>query len=109
MAAIASMYDSEAESYDGHEIRAELCLVDDHAKTFYSQLEEMKEHIEKEFGQPLLWYNPPDKKMSKIYIRKSVDLEAQDDWPNQHEWLLINLESLHRVFAKRIKQLKPDG
>ena len=105
LAAIASFWDSTAKSYESHELRAELIIEHQNSKADFADLESMKDEIEVELGEPLTWYNPPERRVCKIYLRHSADLNDRDSWPEQHDWLLEKLESLHRAFAKRVQQL----
>lgn len=104
--AIAAFYDSASNNWNQHEIRAELVIDDrQHSKVFYAQLEQQKAAIEQEFGEPLIWYNPAEARLCRIYLRKLVNLHDETDWPSQHQWLVTTLDALHQIFAKRIKQL----
>lgn len=105
LCAIASFWDSVAESFSGHELRVELVLEDNNSKKYFEQLEAEKEGIEKDVGDQLTWHNPPEKRMCRIHIRKSADLKDKNKWPDQHEWLLNKLQLFYKVFATRVKQL----
>jgi len=105
LCAIASFWDSVAGTYDSHELRAELVLDDQNSKTFYEQLINEKAVIEKSLGETLTWYNPEDKRMCRIYLRKSTNLEEKEKWSEQHKWMLEKLESLYRIFGERVKKL----
>src|SRR5262245_58881846 len=105
LSAIASFWNSETESYDSHEIRAELIMTDAYAKTYFAALEAEKESIGAALGDTLTWHNPENARMCRIYLRKSVNLRDQKAWPEQHRWLLERLEDLHRVFASRVRGL----
>ncbi|MDP3285719.1 MAG: DUF4268 domain-containing protein, partial [Desulfobacterales bacterium] len=59
LCAVASLWDSAAESFSSHELRAELVLNDNNSKKYFEQLEAEKEVIEKEIGEQLTWHNPP--------------------------------------------------
>jgi len=104
LASIASAWNSETNTYDP-EIRVELVMDDNNAKKYFALLIGQKEQIELEFGQSLIWHNPSDTKAAKIYVRQAADFYDAEKWPEQHEWLRINLEKMHQVFAARIKQL----
>lgn len=107
VSAVASFWDSEAESFDSHEIRAELVLSDQHAKDYYAALQAERGAIESELGYSLTWYNPPDKLMCRLHVRRSVgDLRKQEAWHELHEWLLSHLEDLHRVLKPRVLELE---
>ena len=108
LAAIASFFDSQTSTFDQHELRTEVVLFDQNAKAYFNALEAEKEEIEKALGYSMTWYNPEDKRMCRIYLRRTCDLEARETWEEQHAWLAENLEKLHRVFAPRVKQLKPE-
>ena len=56
-------------------------------------------------GESLIWYNPPEAKLCRIYLRKPVDLRDEADWSAQHQWLVEKLDRLHQIFAGRVKQL----
>jgi len=107
LTAIASYFDSETGTFGQHELRAEVEFFDQNAKAYFAALEAEKDEIEKAVGASLTWYNPEDKRVCRIYLRRTCDLEARGTWNEQHAWLTENLERLHRIFAPRVKQLKP--
>jgi hypothetical protein len=109
LSAIASLYDSVAETYEGHELRAEVTLKSHESKAHFAALHLQKAEIEVEVQEPLTWYNPPDKRMCRIYLRRSADIGDRASWPELHEWLRQKLELLHRAFAPRVKQLSDEG
>ena len=104
--AIASVWDSDAESFDTHEVRAELELHDENSKDYYAQLYSMKHEIESEFGEPLMWYNPENSRRCRIYVTNSgINLDDRSRWPEYHRWLADKISALHRVFGGRVKRL----
>lgn len=105
LSAIASMYDSAAQTFDGNELRAEFAINADNAKQYFAAVESQKPELERALGEPLVWHNPPDSKSAKVYLRRSADLEDRSDWPRQHQWLREKLEKLHRTFAPVVKRL----
>jgi hypothetical protein len=105
LCAIASFWDTVAGTFSTHELRAELVLDDNNSKTYFKQLETDKEQIEKEIGEPLTWYNPPEKRTCRIYVRKSANLQDKSKWPEQHTWLVEKLGLFRKVFAERVKKL----
>lgn len=105
LSAVASMYDSETNSYNRQEIRAELVISANNAKKYFAALQEQAGEIEAEFGERLTWYSPENARMCRIYVKKAVNLYDDKDWPNQHAWLLKNLEKLRAVFLPRIRKL----
>lgn len=99
---IASMYDQESNSYETNEIRAEYYAYSKEAKERFSEFEAQQSEIETALGYELTWYNPSDVKSARAYVRKSVDLTDEGDWPNQHQWLLKRLSELQKVFKPLI-------
>ena len=94
--AVISLYDSQAESNDQHEVRTELELTDDNAKTYYAQLESLRDQIEAKLGEKLTWYNPENKRTCRIYLRTGADLHDHQQWPAYQEWLRCKLDLLHK-------------
>jgi len=105
LTAIASLWDSQSQSFDSHELRAELELYSEDAKAHYAELLAMKDQVEGELGESLIWYNPENKRVCRIYLRTTADLHDRDKWPQYHEWLRSKLDALRRVFAQRVKAL----
>lgn len=105
LASIFSTWSSAKNSYAGGEVRAEVVLDDDNAKTYYEILVQQKPQIEDEFGEPLIWYNPEDKKVCRIYLQRDVDFQNKEEWPTYHAWLKDRLEALKTVFQQRAKML----
>jgi hypothetical protein len=73
LSSIASTWDSVA-NHEGGELRAELVLDSDNSKTYFEQLETQKAEVESELHESLTWHNPPDKRMKRIYVRRSIQL-----------------------------------
>lgn len=106
LCAVASLWDSVAESFSSHELRTELVLDDNNSKNYFTRLETEKEEIENKIGEQLTWHNPPEKRMCRIYIRKSTNLQDKNKWSEQHTWLLEKLELFYKVFASRVRKLE---
>ncbi len=104
LASIASTWDSSQEG-GGPELRVELYLNGMNAKQWFARLAGEKDATEQEIGESLVWYNPENAKMSRIYLRKSADWLDESQWPAQHEWLRKHLELFTKVFQPRIKKL----
>ncbi|QEL15132.1 hypothetical protein [Limnoglobus roseus] len=49
---------------------------------------------------------PDNKAMCRIYTRTDADFVDRQLWPQQSQWLREHLETMHRVFAPRVKNLK---
>ncbi|MEZ4601354.1 MAG: DUF4268 domain-containing protein [Syntrophotaleaceae bacterium] len=105
LAAVASAYNTDSQSYDTGEIRAEFCVYHSEAKAYFVALQEQKAEIEREFGDNLIWYNPETAKSCRVYIRKDANLQDRAKWDDQHQWLKSNLEKLNSVFRPRIRNL----
>ena len=65
--------------------------------------------IETELEDSLEWAELPERKSSRISLRKTnTDPGDETDWPNQHEWFASKLELFDKVFRPRIKALNAD-
>jgi hypothetical protein len=105
LTSIVSLWNSETGS-KGPEIRAELYLDGPSAKQDFAGLERQKENIEKALGFVLTWHNPENKAMCRLYTRQNADFLNEALWPQQFEWLRQRLETMHKVFAPIVKNLK---
>ena len=90
-----------------NQVRAELYISGEQAKALLATLKMQREQIERELGYSLEWEELPARRDCRIacYLN-DVDPENEADWPRQHEWLAKQLNSLHRVFAPRVKTLE---
>jgi Domain of unknown function (DUF4268) len=88
-------------------IRAELYISGRNPKSYFKQLENQKEAIERELGYPLVWEELPEGIQSRIAVYL-IDTDPTDkaDWPRQHEWLAKKINELHKVFAPRLGALE---
>ena len=88
-------------------IKTELYISGNDAKTFFGLLKRQKDEIEKELGYPPEW---EEAKHSGSIVSYFDDVDPMDeaDWPRQHKWLAEHLNTMHRVFAPRVKGLDPD-
>ena len=87
----------------------ELVLTGSYAKPHYYLLVEQKDEIEAELGFPLNWRELPTKKESRVTLRKpDTDPKRKSEWPEQHKWMLENLELLYKVFSQQISELDAD-
>ena len=106
--AIASTWNSEQQSFDQGEIRAELSISQGSAedsRRYFDLLKQQKEAIELAFGETLIWDSQLDRKACRIFVRQSVDISDRSDWEQQHQWLIEKLDRMHKVFSQRVKQL----
>jgi len=105
LASIVSIGNSETGN-KGPEIRADLYLDGPSAKQDFAALEKQKENIEKALGFTLTWHNPENKAACRLYTRQNSDFLNESLWPQQFEWLRQRLETMHKVFAPIVKDLK---
>ena len=106
LVSIMSTWDWDAAKPDP-EVRTEVSMDGSHAKEHYSALLLQKDRIEAALGFPLIWYNPEDRALCRLYVRCKCDVNKPELWPEQFEWLRHHLESLYRVFAPMVKTLAP--
>ena len=58
--------------------------------------------IENEIGFALDWRELPDKKASRIIIEKPVNLDAQEEWNSQFDWIIDTCVRFKKAFKKYI-------
>jgi hypothetical protein len=102
---VISVWNSET-GLKGPEIRAGLYLDGPNAKQEFAALEKQKEGIEKALGFSLIWHNPENKAACRLYTKHQTDFTNESLWPEQFEWLRTRLETMHKVFAPIVKNLK---
>lgn len=91
------------------QVRAELYIKTDEAKTFFYLLRDQKGAIEQELDYSLEWEELPARRDCRIAVYlNNADPEDEKDWPRQHDWLAAKLNDLHRVFANRVRLLDAD-
>ena len=78
------------------------------AKAHFKLLEADRTAIEAEAGMPLEWRELPHRKQSHVVVTRAADPTDKKDWPAQHDWMLKTLETFHKVFSQRVKNL-PDA
>ncbi|MDD4735730.1 MAG: DUF4268 domain-containing protein [Kiritimatiellae bacterium] len=72
----------------------------------FDLLMQEKESIQSQIGGILEWERKPEKKSSHIILRNpSLDPNKKETWPEQHQWLLGNLEKFRAVFGQKIKTM----
>jgi hypothetical protein len=79
------------------------------AKEEFTALEKQKESIAKALGFPLTWHNPENKAACRLYTRQNADFLQEALWPEQFEWMRQRLETMHKVFAPIVRNLKLEG
>lgn len=73
-------------------------------RRFYS-LRTQQTEIEKEFDDELEWDSSIKVEKRVVCKNKDADPDNENDWHNQHQWLVNTLEKLYNVFKPRIEQL----
>ncbi len=87
-------------------IQAELYLQGPDAKAHFALLHRQKADIERELGCELVWDEMPGGIESRVaQVLDDADLNHEDDWPRQHDWLAGRLNAFHRVFTPRVRIL----
>ncbi len=108
ISAVASFWNSDTESYETDEVRAEFVITHEDIKEYFKSLESQRDLIEKEIGYPLVWHSTEEARMCRIYVRKSIDdLKEDSAWNQYHEWLLKHLEDIRKVFGPRVQTSPP--
>jgi hypothetical protein len=109
--------DAEKELYlyayrlvEKHRIGVYVALYGEASRYYFQQLSAVRDEIEQEVGGPLWWEEPQPNK--KYWIGMSLDNADplnESDWPRQHEWLAMRLQTIYRVFVPRISALQFTG
>lgn len=107
LVAIASTWDSETNSSESNEIRAELVLEGKQAKARFAKLQKLRLQIEAELGESPTWYDQ-SAVSSKIYFRESAKLLDNSLWPESFAWLKSKLELLHKVMVPHLRALREE-
>lgn len=81
-------------------ISVELYINDD--KSIFHSLVQHRAEIEKEIGFALDWRELPDKKASRIIVEKPVDLDNQNEWNSQFDWIMDTSIRFKQAFKKYI-------
>lgn len=105
LASVVSSWNSVTDT-KGAEIRVELYMDGPDAKREFAALERQKDGLEKGLGFPLTWHNPENKAMCRLYTRLDADFLNEQLWPQHFAWLKQRLETMHRVFAPVVKQIR---
>lgn len=87
-------------------LRGEIYLTGKDAKSNFDQLHSKRIEIEEKFGAKLDWQRLPEKQDCRIcYVLENADLNDQQDWKRQHDWLASVLCRLHVAFATHVRNL----
>lgn len=80
------------------QVGVEFYINDD--KDLFRMLYGHKEEIEAEVGEELDWRELPEKKASRILIKRNANLTDEQDWPQQFEWVMDKLVKIKKAFKK---------
>lgn len=71
-------------------------------KELFHDLLAEKENVEAEAGLTLEWEELPEKKASRIGVKKNVDFNDKTQWTSQFDWIMDVMLRLKKVFGERI-------
>ena len=108
LCAIASMFNTETNSWSGGENRVELYIAGASPKAYFQQLYEKKDEIEAAIGETCIWKNTENKKSCKVYVVNAAKVRDEKDWNNQHQWLLEKLVLFKKGFGPHLPDLIDD-
>ena len=78
------------------------------AKVHYQGLIDQKDSIRKDLGKDLTWYNDPELKSCKIFVRNApVHIDNRDRWPSYYEWLTEEATDFYNYFKPIVSSLEP--
>jgi hypothetical protein len=87
-------------------IGVELWISNGSAKEQFSSLKGKKDEIESRMQEHLEWQGLPDSKGARIVVYKTdVDPTDESGWPEQHEWLVKQIEKFNTVFRPIVREL----
>jgi hypothetical protein len=89
----------------GGEIRVDVYLDGAGAKQLFAALEAQRTEVERELGEPMTWYSPENRRMSRIYVRRVAEISDRSQWPSYYAWLKEKLEALTKIFVPRVQAL----
>ena len=71
-------------------------------KELFRSLYERKAEIEADVGAELDWRELPEKKASRILIKRNANLTDEQEWPQQFDWVMDKLVKMKKAFKKYI-------
>lgn len=87
-------------------IRVEFDLEGQQANEHFSRLkEEFEQSSYEELDRGVQWESPDDKMGCWVTLRKTTNVLDRNDWPNQFQWFMTNLERFDAFFRPKIKKL----
>ena len=99
LSAVASTVHWDGSQYSsGLGIRAEFQIFD--ARQIFDRLQKEQHRIQARFGEGrLIWFSDAGVKQCKVFRQERMDWRNPNKRQESYEWLVQNLDSLHRVFA----------
>ena len=79
--------------------RIEVVMGDGNAAAFFSQLQSQREMIENRLGDHVVWYEPANAQVRKVFVQTAAPpIAERDAWSSQFEWLREHLETFDKLF-----------
>ena len=85
------------------EISASFVVRGVNAVGYFYSCKIQQERIEKNFDGNLEWWAKGQSEKRIDFKNQNVDPSDENDWSNQHNWLIDSLGELHRVFTPIVK------
>jgi hypothetical protein len=105
LAAIASLWNTETESYSVPELRVELVLNGVGAKEQLDVLRNRSDEFGKRIDVPLVFHSSEESRSCKIYVRRDHDFRERAKWEEGFGWLAKYLQLFSDVFRPIIREL----
>lgn len=83
-----------------NEIEVELHIRDD--KELYHALFDKKDEIESDSGLTFDWRELPERKASRIVVKKNVEFDDKNQWNEQFDWIIGVMLKMKKAFKKYI-------
>jgi hypothetical protein len=85
-------------------IRVEFLINGNDSKEKFDLLKEKYESDSYDkIDSNLIWDKLEERKVSWVYLQKDAQVSNRNDWNNQFEWILENLEKIDRFFRPKLK------
>ncbi len=76
-------------------------------KNIFDLFYKMKNKIEKDFGDKLVWERMEDNISSRIkYQKDGLNVSKEDDWQKMNNFMIENSEKMHKIFKDAIGKIK---
>lgn len=100
-------YRVQASRLHGEHITAGLAVRGNQAAELFRILKQDCGAIEAALGMTVKWVEIPNRNIFHIRASRPAVIDSQDDWSEQHDWLLNTLLKFKRVMDPRIAALPP--